>query len=316
MNAEVSVVIPAYRATEYIADALESVLAQTFQDYEIIVVNDGCPDTGNLERVLTPYRERIRYIKQENGGPAAARNAAIRASSATFLAFLDSDDIWEPQYLKIQLSRLRSDSLIDALCCNPRLFGHGPRVGETLVDSGLPNADVTIESLLKHTHIVAPSATIARRRTVVQTGLFDVDIRGAEDYDLWLRIVKAGGRVAFRNEQLIRYRLQPGSLSASGLGMYESTAQVMRKVLLWNDLSAVEREAAGTKLRHMEAESALVRGKIAIEQANYAEARRQMRAANAEKHSTKLWTILALLACAPWLVRWMMTRRASEAKRD
>src|SRR5262249_53899875 len=88
----VSVIIPAYRVTQYIVGALDSVLAQTFTDYETIVINDGCPETAALERVLEPYRDRIIYFKQENRGPAAARNTGIRAARAPLIALLDADD--------------------------------------------------------------------------------------------------------------------------------------------------------------------------------------------------------------------------------
>src|SRR5579863_3220302 len=97
-SVSVSVVIPAYNSAEYIAEALDSVVAQTFVDYEIIVVNDGSSDTGKLEKVLVPYLRLIRYIKQENNGPSAARNVAIRAACGKYVALLDSDDRWLPTH--------------------------------------------------------------------------------------------------------------------------------------------------------------------------------------------------------------------------
>src|SRR5262245_33441277 len=92
----VSVIIPAYNIAPFIAEALESVLAQTFTDYEIIVVNDGSPDTEELERVLAPYLSRIRYFKQENQGAGAARNAGLNVATGEYVAFLDGDDVWYP----------------------------------------------------------------------------------------------------------------------------------------------------------------------------------------------------------------------------
>src|SRR5208283_4207726 len=98
---QVSVIMPAYRVSAYIKDAVDSVLAQTFQDFELIVVNDGCPDTEALERVLGPYRSRIVYLKLEkNVGLASARNAGIQASHSPYIALLDADDIYEPNYLE------------------------------------------------------------------------------------------------------------------------------------------------------------------------------------------------------------------------
>src|ERR1022692_2860927 len=81
----VSVIIPAYRAAETIADTLDSVLAKTFKDYEIIVVNDGSPDSEDLEKALEPYRERIIYLRQENQGPGGARNTGIRTARGQYI---------------------------------------------------------------------------------------------------------------------------------------------------------------------------------------------------------------------------------------
>src|SRR5690242_21639427 len=100
----VSIIMPAYRVAAYISRALDSILAQTFTDYEIIVVNDGSPDTEELEQVLAPYGERIVYIKQANAGPSGARNTAIRQARGAWLAFLDADDYWEPNFLARQMA--------------------------------------------------------------------------------------------------------------------------------------------------------------------------------------------------------------------
>src|ERR1017187_1702587 len=101
----VSVIIPAYRAAQSIAATLGSVLAQTFKDYEIIVVNDGSPDSEELEKALEPYRDRIIYLRQENQGPGGARNTGILTASGQYVALLDADDIWAPEHLAAQLDR-------------------------------------------------------------------------------------------------------------------------------------------------------------------------------------------------------------------
>src|SRR4051812_28594915 len=98
----VSVVIPAYNVGDFIAQALDSVLAQTYRHFEILVVNDGSPDTPVIEAALAPYRDRITYIAQENAGPSAARNAGIERGRGELIAFLDGDDIWLPTCLAEQ----------------------------------------------------------------------------------------------------------------------------------------------------------------------------------------------------------------------
>ena len=100
----VSIVMPVYNAASYIGETLDSVFQQTFTDYEVIVINDGSPDTVKLEQALEPYIGRIRYIKQENLGAGAARNEGLRAAQGEFIAFLDADDLWLPNYLEEQLS--------------------------------------------------------------------------------------------------------------------------------------------------------------------------------------------------------------------
>src|SRR5262245_30917070 len=109
----VSVIIPAFRAAKYIGETLRSVLAQTFKDYEIIVVNDGSPDAVELESALEPFRDQIVYLVQLNFGAGAARNTGIRAARGKFLAFVDADDSWEPLFLEEQMSFLKEHPEID-----------------------------------------------------------------------------------------------------------------------------------------------------------------------------------------------------------
>ena len=118
----VSVVIPAYNAAPFIAQTIESVFGQTFRNFEVIVVNDGSPDTAELERELQPYMDRIRYRTQPNAGPSSARNLGIREARGEFVAFLDSDDAWLPDYLATQMKILTADPSIDLLYLERRSY--------------------------------------------------------------------------------------------------------------------------------------------------------------------------------------------------
>src|ERR1044071_4136956 len=102
----VSVVIPVYNATPYVRKALDSILAQTFTDYEVIVVNDGSADGDELERILESHPVPVVYVRQENKGVSAARNAGIKMARGEFYAQLDADDQWEPDYLRVQVGML------------------------------------------------------------------------------------------------------------------------------------------------------------------------------------------------------------------
>jgi glycosyltransferase involved in cell wall biosynthesis len=114
------VILPVYGTAPFVADALDSDVGQTFGDYEIIVVNDGSPDSQLFEKLLQPFRQRITYIVQENRGLAAARNTGVRSSTARYVAMLDSDDRWHPEYLASQLSVLEAHPDFDVVTTEER----------------------------------------------------------------------------------------------------------------------------------------------------------------------------------------------------
>src|SRR5882757_10706658 len=120
---KVSVIIPSYKTATLIARCLDTVMAQTFQDFEAIVVNDGSPDTPELEKVLQPYMERIVYIVQPNKRAAGARNTAIQRARGEFLAFLDSDDTWLPDHLASQMQLVDVDPSLDLVYSNALMVG-------------------------------------------------------------------------------------------------------------------------------------------------------------------------------------------------
>src|SRR5213080_1671301 len=130
----VSIIIPAYNVASYIGETLASVFAQTFTNYEVIVINDGSPDTEELERALEPYFDRISYLKQENLGAGAARNEGLRAAQGEFIAFLDADDLWLPNYLEEQLKFIRANDF-DLVCADAMHFGDSPLAGRTYIEA-------------------------------------------------------------------------------------------------------------------------------------------------------------------------------------
>jgi glycosyltransferase involved in cell wall biosynthesis len=239
----VSVIIPAYNSSPYIEDALESVFAQTFTDYEIIVVNDGSPDASELERVLAPYRDRIVYIQQENEGTAGARNTAIRVAQGRYIALLDPDDLWMPEYLRVQIEILERDSTIDVLYPDAVIFGDGQHVGKRFMEVAPSEGKVTFESLVELRCKVYIGVT-AKRDILLRAGLFDPDRSVIEDFDLWLRVIKVGGRIAYHREVLARYRERADAQSADLVRMGERQMNALDKALSTLDLSSSERNAA------------------------------------------------------------------------
>ena len=298
----VSVIIPAYDVARFIGEALNSALAQSFKDYEVIVVNDGSPDTAELERTLAPYRPRIVYIKQENRGVSAARNAGIKAARGSLIAFLDGDDVWLPHYLEVQVKRIQADPTIDVLYPNVLMFGDSPSEdGEEFMTIFPSNGEVTFERLVRQDCNVS-NCSIARKETIVRAGMFDESLRSVEDFDLWLRVIKGGGRIAYHRDVLARYRKRPGSLTADPIWLSEHILEVLRKVKQRDDLTASERAAVDNRHQHFHALLHLHRGKHAFFSGDVAGAIMGLTEANRFFRNRKTSFTLMMLRVAPRLL--------------
>jgi glycosyltransferase involved in cell wall biosynthesis len=226
----VTVVMPAYDAAEFIGESTESVLAQTFSDWELVVVDDG--STDGTSGVVAAYDDpRIRLLTIEHSGlPAVARNCGLAASESRYVAFLDADDLWRPEKLTRQVAVLDS---------RPEL-GLVHTGFEQLRDDGLepylPPAGSTaggpqFERLAVGNYI-ANSSVLVRRELLDRYGFFDEDprLRGTEDFELWLRLSPRTtfGYVA---EPLLVYRLHAANLGRGeqmGLGLVTALEKMER----------------------------------------------------------------------------------------
>src|ERR1700730_7966079 len=138
----VSVIIPAYNTALYIVETLDSVFAQTFRDFEVILINDGSPDTDKLEQVIEPYRERIVYLKQKNGGPSAARNAGIGWAPGRDNALPASTHRLLPQYLSEQVKALAKSPEVNMVYSDALLLGDSPLSGKSYFQAYPPRYPV------------------------------------------------------------------------------------------------------------------------------------------------------------------------------
>jgi glycosyltransferase involved in cell wall biosynthesis len=295
------VIIPAYDVAEFIGDALNSVFAQTFSDYEVIVINDGSPDTPKLERVLGPYMSRIVYLKQENLGVSSARNCGIAAARGSLIAFLDGDDIWLANYLEVQVKRIQADPSIDVLYPNVLMFGGSSEDGEEFMTICPSNGEVTFERLLLQECNVS-NCSIARKETLVRAGMFDESLRSVEDFDLWLRVIKAGGRIAYHRDVLARYRRRPGSLTADPIWLSEHILEVLRKVRQREDLTPSERATVENQYEHFHALLRLHEGKRAFFSGDTEAAITGLTEANRFFRNRKTAFTLMMLRVAPRLL--------------
>jgi glycosyltransferase involved in cell wall biosynthesis len=322
----VSVVVPAYNVAPYIGEALESVFAQTFKDLEVVVVNDGSPDTEELERALAPYLARVVSLRQETGGASAARNAGIRRARGRFVALLDGDDVWLPTYLEEQLAAL--DAGLDLVYSDALLFGVGDVAGRTFMQTCPSRGAVTVESLLAQRCVVITSCVVARREALLRAGLFNESYRRSEDFDLWVRLAHGGARLGYQRRVLARHRMRPDSLASDTARMHESAIGVYADLARALDLSPRERALAEAEIGNYRFDLALAACKRELAAGDYARAAEELSRARglhrgSRLRGLKLGLALLCLRAAPRLARRLYLKRGGptaghtrEAKTD
>ena len=308
INPAVTIVIPAYNAACYIGQALDSIKAQTFTNYEVIVVNDGSKDRDELEQLLNSHPLPIIYISQENKGVSAARNAAIKIGKGEFYAQLDADDQWTPEYLEVQLGILRDNPGVAAVYPNATIIGDESDVELEFMKISPSEGDVSFEALVREKCVVMTSVT-ARMSAIRGVGMYDESLRSCEDFDLWLRLVKSGGRMTYHRRSLVRYRRHQGSLSSDRVWMTRHLVAVFEKCIRTLNLTAVEAEAVNEQMNHHRAMLGLFEGKRALSAGGAGAALGHFKKANAELQSPKLSLMVLCLQHAPFLAIWAFRAR-------
>jgi len=221
----VSVIIPCYRQAHFLAQAIDSVLAQDAGAIEIVVINDGSPD--DTAQVAARYGDRIRYHAQANQGLSPARNAGLRLATKEFLHFLDSDDFVRPGfYKKLSAVLAQRPEAVAAYSGFQWVDAAGRFVGE------LPPEPETADWFhrLLESNPWPPNALLVRATALAEAGSepFEVKLRSCEDWDLWLRLAMRGGKFAAANEFVgVCYRKHPQSMSTNPWVMLETGMSVI-----------------------------------------------------------------------------------------
>jgi GT2 family glycosyltransferase len=319
----VCVIIPAYGVNAYIADALDSVVAQTFADFEVVVVNDGAPaaETAELRAIVGRYDGQVRYLERENGGQAAARNTALLATSAPLVAFLDGDDYWHPTLLEREVALFDDDPSLDLAYSDARLFGEGPWAGRTYMQCGDNSVGpVTLEALLARRVNVTMSTIVARREAVLAAGSFDESLRYVEDYDMWLRMAHRGARMAYITEPLAYRRVRGSSLSADTLKMQRAVVHVLEQFERKHELSPSARAAWQDAIASARSRAGLAAAKISLSSGRVASAAEALRVVRPHDASWKVRAAGVGLRAVPTMVgvmyrawSWMLDARLRRA---
>lgn len=211
-NHLISVIIPTYNRANYICEAVDSVLAQTYKNIEIIIVDDGSTD-NTKDIVLQRYNSKVTYILQNNSGPSSARNNGVKHAKGDLIAFLDSDDVWLPEKLEKQVKLIDQSHVIGLVACGLyNIDSDGNIVGSPIIKRNYINRRSFLKELMIHNIITGGgSNTLIRRECFEKVGFFEEDLWIGEDWNLWLRIAKQY-EVKFVEEPLIKYRIHGNNL--------------------------------------------------------------------------------------------------------
>ena len=225
----ISVIIPAYNAAPFIAETIESVLAQTLPPNEVLVIDDGSTDT--TADVAGRFPAPVRVIRRPNSRQAASRNFGVKEATSEWIAFVDSDDLWEPNKLARQMEELARNPAA-SLCYTARVEfteqNGSVRLGTFLP---VPPPERIRRALYRNTTFM-PSSVVLRRSVFLDAGGFDTRFKIVEDWDLWLRLLHSNIAFAGCPEPLLRYRVHPNSVSHNAIPALAEAKEIYRRHVL------------------------------------------------------------------------------------
>ena len=240
----VSVIIPTYNRESFIKECIESVLHQTFSDFELIVVDDG--STDDTDTIINSFGSKVQFIKQANQGPSAARNTGIRLAAGNWICFLDSDDLWLPKKLERQVEFIRKFSEIKVCYTEEIWYRKGRRVNAAKKHQKFSGR---FYKKMLSLCLISPSSVLIHRSVFENAGLFDQSLPACEDYDLWLRIGARYSIDLILEPLIIKRNGHDGQQSMKFWGMDRFRIQALKKIIDSNILTIEDKNATVTMLK-------------------------------------------------------------------
>jgi len=211
-NPLVSVIMPAYNAADYVAEAIESILIQNYRNFELIVIDDG--STDNTKDIVINFKDdKIKYFYKNNGGPSGARNLAINKSKGQYIMPLDADDMMTPHFIAKHLAEFEKHPDVDLVYCDDCLINEDSKPIRVIERPEYTDRKMLIRDLFRCGFPVVPFRTCIKRSVFDKIGFFDENLRMAEDYDMIRRFVKMGLKIQHLPGALYLRRITPNSLS-------------------------------------------------------------------------------------------------------
>lgn len=263
---KVSVIITTFNRANYIRQAIESVFNQSYQDFEIIVIDDG--STDNTREILKKYNNKIRYLFQENRGLAYSRKLGASLSKGNYIAFLDSDDVWLPEKLKIQVDTLDKDPELALVCSESYVINDS---GEIVGHLKRTSRDKESYINLFERDFILTLTVIVRRQCYNDIGGFDETLLGVDDYDCWLRLASKY-KFKYLDFPLSKYRIHEHNMSKNLEIMLKEEIKIFKKGEIKKDINFFKRRVRISKLYYLLAEHCYTKQNYANAEAYYLKA--------------------------------------------
>lgn len=298
MNPLISICIPAYNSTRYLAETLASVRAQTFADWELIVTEDGSAEECEslVQAFASTVRQPVLYQRHAvNLGLPSARNTGITTARGEWIALLDADDLWQPDHLERLITCAQQRPTADFVHAGSVLFASD--TGEEL-ETRAPSLAAIRDyprSLYLGDYMVQPSATLLKKKLWARVGGFNPSFRYVEDHEMWLRCARAGAVFAYTGRNTCRYRKHATAMTTHAGPMALACAAMLEQHLDWKLIPAAVR-------RHRTAEAWVSAGRIVLRE------KPQL----ARDCFTRAWRIRPTPRIAAyWAAAWLHARRAT-----
>lgn len=228
-NPKISIIIPVYNGANYMKEAIDSALAQTYENTEIIVVNDGSKDDGATDEIAKSYGDKIRYFAKENGGSSSALNLGIKNMTGDYFAWLSHDDVYQPERIEEAAKRLTDDYKHVVVCTGSLIDADGNPIFYT---KKRLNGHYTNKEMIKafsKKHGINGCAVTISKKLMDEVGFFDESLVYVNDYDYWYRLCFAGADFDFFDKKLVKTRLHNSRVSVTKAELHAKENDIMTK---------------------------------------------------------------------------------------
>jgi len=299
---KISVILTVHGRGTFAAETLDSIVAQKYREHEIIIVNDGSPESDRVERAIKMRIEDVIYIKQRAAGEGTALNTGIEQARGRILAFIAAGDLWQPDFLASQYVFLERNSY-DMVYCDAALFCAQSAYRRSLMEKYPSAGEANFDSLLKQACTVIESAAMVRKQALVDAGMFEGGNSPGHKLHLWLRMAANGSTIGYQTKQLIKHRTRAEDSPADAFGRNERERDVYERIVQTIKLNDEQQEFASARLASLEADLAIEQGNAFLRAENYTEAAVAFRVASGFRKSWKVAMIAWFTNFAPRLLK-------------